>query len=324
MSECDALTALVKKGQAVRHPVSGRLQWPNGTQIFKAPDETWVQAISQPSKQASFVRLEQQDTDAVYTYLGTVREEDDASTDEQEELGWIPGEVGDQQTYAVERTNRVSKGTRKKVQLDPPSVPQRMKVFPKRGEANHLNRQPGPIQKDLDRDSNHARSPKRVTPIDVNKNKLEGKVDGQFLPMQVDQDLISNLTDNLGKEARSQPEAKPTKVSNPGSEKARDSTIMAQNILDTPLTITIREAVKISPSLQRDLVLATKARHEDQAQTKEKTGLVGVIAASNNDDNDNDNDQLPSSEETEDQITRLPVRADEVTTNQMYATTRRQ
>ena len=304
MSECETLTALVKKGQAVRHPVSGRLQWPNGTQIFKAPDETWVQAISQPGKQASFVRLEQPDTHSVYTYLGTVREEDDASTDEQEELGWIPGEVGDRQTYAAERTDRVSKGTRKKVQLDPPGVPQRMKVFPRRGEANRLNRQPGPIQKNLDRNSNHTRSPKRVTPIDVNKNKFEGKVDGQFLPMQVDQDLVSNLVDNPMKEATSQLEAKPTKVSNPGSEKARDSTLMAQNILDTPLTITIREAVKISPSLRRDLVSATKARHEDQGQTEEKTGLVGVIAASNDDDDD---EQLPSSEDTEDQITRLPM-----------------
>ena len=300
MSECEELTALIRNGKASRHPVSGRLQWPNGAPIFKAPDETWIQAITQPGKQASLARLESQDTDSIYTYLGTVREEDDASTDEQEELGWIPGEIGDRQAYSAERTDRVSRGTRKKVQVDPPSVPQRVKEFPKRREAQRVNRQPGPIQANHNRNSNQPGPPKGVTPIDINQDKFEGQVDSQLLPMQIDQEPVKNPVDNSTKDTTRHREPKATKVPNPGPDKSRDSSSMAQDIMDTPLTMTIREAVKISPSLRRDLVSAAKARHEDQPQTEEKIGFVGVVAA------DNDDDEHPSSEETDDQGTSLP------------------
>ena len=233
--------------------------------------------------------------------MGTIREDDDASTDEQEELGWIPGEVGDRQAFAAERTDRVSKGTRKKVQHNPPSLPQRVKVLPSNRETQRLNRQMGPIEKNPNRDSNHTGPAKRITPIDINQDKFEGKVDGQFLPMQIDQDFVSNLPNNLGKEATSHQDAKTTKVTNPGPNKARDSTILAQNILNAPLTMTVQEAVRISPNLRRDLVSAVKSRHEDQAQTEEKTSLVGVIAATGDGD-----EQHPSSEETDDQIIQLP------------------
>jgi hypothetical protein len=244
------------------------------------------------------------DTDSVYHYKGTAREEEDASSDEQEELGWIPGEVLERQTYAAERTERVSKGTRKEVQGNPPSLTQGVKILPKRREAQGFNRQQAPIDKKTNFNRNHAGFPKRATPSDVHQNKLEAKTDRQLLPMQVDQEVISNLGNHPRKEPTRQGEGKIIKVTNPGSEKSRNSKAVAQDILDTPLTMTIREAVKISPILQRDLVSATKAKNEVLPQNEERIGLVGVVASRDDDDDDDDGDQQSSSD-SEDIIVRL-------------------
>jgi len=56
-----------------------------------------VQAINRASKKTNIVKVElcHPETEEDYQYVGVVREEDDASSEEQEDLGWTSGHIGD-------------------------------------------------------------------------------------------------------------------------------------------------------------------------------------------------------------------------------------
>ena len=96
--------------------------------------------------------------------------------------------------------------------------------------------------------------------------------------MMVDENVASKPANHPGKKPAHQDWTGVIKVSNPRAEKGRDSTVIAQDILDSPLTLSVREAVHISPKLRRDLVTAAKGEHEPSSQVQEKTGLAGGIA----------------------------------------------
>jgi len=275
--QCEEINALIRKGQIIRDP-NGRLQWPDGSRIYRQFNETWTQAIKN-TKQANLVKVncDYEDSGSIYNYVGVSRESDDASTDDQEELGWSSGQVSDRQAYGAERADRVSKDTRRKVQFDPPGIPQGMKKFPRRGEAHGTSRPQGPIHQNVRLDSNQARGAKRFAPIDVNQDKFEGKVDNQLLPMMVDQEVPSKLGNDTRKNTMHQDRSFVPKVTNPGTDKDKNSTHISQQILNTPLTLTVREAVEISPTLRRELSSAVKQVREVSTPIQEKKGLMGDV-----------------------------------------------
>ena len=96
MKECRELNGILNRGTVIRNSYTGRLRWPDGSRINRAMNETLIQAIEGP-KQANIARISGRiyDSDSTYNYVGVDREEDDASTEEQEELGWTSGEVAD-------------------------------------------------------------------------------------------------------------------------------------------------------------------------------------------------------------------------------------
>ena len=126
-----------------------------------------------------------------------------------------------------------------------------------------------------------TRPPKRLTPVDVHQNKFEGKSDNQFLPMQADQEVTAKSGNNPGKNPPHQGQTSIPKVSNPGSNRCRDSLAIAKSILDIPLTLTLQEAVYISPRFRKDLVNVVKQEHKPLPPIQEKTTLVNEIASDN-------------------------------------------
>src|SRR6201999_1210464 len=94
MMQCGELNALLNQRVVIWNDW-GKLQWPDGSPIRRDRDDSWVQAIGKDIKRTNIVQAEvysseDEDNNEVSHYVGVAREEDDASTDSQEDLGWIP------------------------------------------------------------------------------------------------------------------------------------------------------------------------------------------------------------------------------------------
>ena len=260
--QCGELNALLNQGTIVRNS-AGRLQWPDGSPILKDREDTWVQAINKALKRTNIVKAEvhcqdsdededgdEEDEEEEETYVGFTREESDASSDEQEELGWTSGHISDCYALGAERNPRVSKDTRRQVQFNPPSSPQRMQKFPQHRNAVHAGKQGLPITHSSHPHSSQPGAPKRITPTDVHQRKFEGKTDNQFLPMEVDQVTEVKPGNQVVKLVPDQGRSKVPKVTNPRAISGRTSSEIVQDIMKMPLTVTLEEAVNISPTLQ--------------------------------------------------------------------------
>ena len=295
MLQCGELNTLLNQRIVVRNDW-GKLQWPDGSPIRKDRDDSWVQAIERTVKRANIIQAttysssEESDDEETNQYVGVAREDEDASSDEQEDLGWLPlseqglpphplGFVGD--CYAVgaaERTPRVSRDARKQVQYNLPGKVQRVKDFPKRSDAVGHQGQGLPINNSINNNSYQPGGPKGITPLDIHQGKFEAKVDDQLLPMDVDQVPIVKHRKEARKVPTDQGRGEITKIPNPRTNSGRSSTEIIQDVMKTPLTITLEEAVNISRSLQRDLTAASKPQREASAQTPDRKGATEKTA----------------------------------------------
>ena len=276
MGVCGELNTLINQGTVSRDS-NGRIQWPDGTRLFREQEDTIVQAINKSIKRANIVQAawdsSEEDTEEenVQQFVGITREEDDASTDSQEELGWTPGPVSDYYALGVERNPKVSREARRQVQFNIPSTTQGVKELPKHREAVGDRRQRPPIDQSIHLHSNQSGLPKRITPFDPNQNKFEGKEDSQLIPMQIDQ-RPSEKSGNDPKQIA--PDSTRSEVLvdmvNPGPAAGKSGSEIAKRILDLPITVTVAEAMHISPNLRRDLTTITKVSREAYSQEQEK------------------------------------------------------
>ena len=281
--QCADLDKLINKGQAIRDPVTGLLQWPDGSRIYRSGNETWAEAITRNAPAAvHFVEVMayEPNLDTACNYIGVDREEDDASTEEQEEeLGWTSGEVGNFQAFGAKRTENVSKEYRKKVQADPLGGTQGMKKLPRNREIKRASRPDPPIQDNLNFDSNEARISLRPTSGNPNQDIVEGKTNNQLLPKEVNKKIPAKLANNTRKDSAHQEQPSVPIVTNPRSKrKGNDCSVVIKKILKTPITLTMQEVVDTAPSLRRDLVSAMKQAREDSSPIQEKTGFLGEVA----------------------------------------------
>ena len=242
----------------------GRVQWPDGSFIRKDRDDTLVQAINRASKKTNIVKAElcHPEAEEDYQYVGVVREEDDASSEEQEDLGWTSGHIGDRYSLGVERNPRVSKENRRQIQDNPPSIAQGVKKLPEGRNTIGLGRQRPPISQSIHLNGNQPGAPKRITPIDVDQRKFEGEHDHQLLPMDVDQGVVEKLGTEARKGTTHPGRGEVLKVTNPRAKEGRNSSEMVREIMKMPFTVTLEEAVNMSPSLRRDLANASKVQRE--------------------------------------------------------------
>ena len=270
--QCRELNALIEQGAVIRNS-AGRLQWPDGSTIYKDREDSWIQGINKALKRTNIVKAEkdyEESEEEMCPYVGFTREEDDASSDEQEELGWTSGHVSDCYALGAERNPKVSKDARRQVQFNPPSTTQGMKQFPQHRNPIGGGRQGPPISHGIHHNSSQPGTPKRITPLDVHKGKFEGKSDDQFLPMEVDQVPVVKPGNKLVKVTPDKDKSSISKVTNPRPRTGRNTSEIVQEIMKMPLTVTVEEAVNISPTLRRDLMYASKPAREAFSPAQER------------------------------------------------------
>jgi len=137
-----------------------------------------------------------------------------------------------------------------------------VKKLPEGRNTIGLGRQRPPISQSIHLDSNQPGAPKRITPIDVDQRKFEGEHDHQLLPMDVDQGVIEKLGTEARKGTTHPGRGEVLKVTNPRAKEGRNSSEMVRKIMKMPFTVTLEEAVNMSPSLRQDLANTSKVQHE--------------------------------------------------------------
>ena len=267
MDQCIQLEKFIDQGHVRR--IAGRLRWSDGSNIFREPEETWASAIGRR------IQLERSSTDTgdsgqkikgIYL-LSIRREDDDADTDYQEELGWSPGTtaINNLQAYAVERTPRVSRETRKTAQKNVPANTHRVAEFATRRHEKIGDGKKGSIAKDPGFHRNQDKLFRRTTtptPIDVSQEVFEGKLDDELVPMDIEEPVRGKRGEDRRKVAAREGDRPIGNVAQSRAKKEEAQEEVVNEVLQLPLTLTLQNLVSISPIVQRGLARALKTNRD--------------------------------------------------------------
>ena len=268
MDQCAKLETLTDQGHIKRF--MGKLRWADGSPIIREPDETWENAVIRRLQQRDIMSRGTEDRNGkkeVY-FVEVEREDSDAETDDQEELGWQSSSVGHLQAFGADRPVKVNREVRNKAQTNVLPRTHRMKEFPSRGQLNHITGQAKPIAKDphLNRRDNRTQLAAIPTPIDVTPRKFEGKTDDQFVPMDVESIPQGNPHNNGGKMQARSTHREGRNIGQVRAKKGKTQSEVVEGIMKVPLTISLQELACISPSVRRDLVGQLRAIRDDPTE----------------------------------------------------------
>ena len=284
MDQCNKIEEFINTGRIRR--IMGKLRWSDATTIVREPTETWVDAIRRRE------RAEKEDAESknksVY-YVEIAREDSDAGTDDQEELGWRSGTtpVYHAKSYGADRYPRISKEVRKETQTNSRPGPHRVKEFAPRGHLNVADREKDAIAKDprFNRSQNRFQSPPTPTPIDISPRKFEGKLDGEFVPMDVEDTIVDKAVKDRRETSTRNEEGTVRHVAQARTIKGKTQSAVINELLDSKLTICLKDLVSLSPNVRQGLVSTLKAMRDDvleetgtnrlekEASTEKKTGV---------------------------------------------------
>ena len=268
MDQCAKLEAFINQGHVRR--IMGKLRWHDGSNIFREPEETWGDAIMKRVQRENLSRTTEEQPRQGSYLIEVHRDDSDAETDVQEEFGWQSGAatVSDLQAYGADRPNRVSREARIEKGANLHKRPQRMKEFAPRRNNEGANGKEGPVAKDanLYRNKDRSRTATTPTPYDVSKEKFEGVLDSEFVPMDVEKVVTGELVDDGGKLLLRDPERGSRKVVQGRAKKGRAQSEVVHGILDLPLTLRLQDIASISPIVRRDLVGTLKAMRDDPSE----------------------------------------------------------
>ena len=313
MMQCTDLNTLINQGTIVQNGF-GKYCWPDGSYIFRDRGEPLVQAVNKTVKRTNAVRahIQGQETKEEYRVMEVTREDSDASSDEQEELGWQPRLVAD--CYAMESSPKVSREARRQVQSNIPGRPQQVEQLPIRSNAIRPRRTNVPIGQGKGFHSNQPGPIPRPTPFDVHQNEFKGKTDDKFLPMDVDESLPVKPGNHLPKEATNQSRTNPVKATNPGTAPEKVSMGIVQDIMNRDVTVRLGPLIEISPIVRRGLLDAmkgTRGAARPTLEQKEKDEQPGKSVFGTAFDNPSKN--LDSAKwEARDELLTLSVRIGDV------------
>ena len=256
-SQCTELNTLLNQGTVVLDN-HGRYCWPDGSYVSKDKSDSWVQAINKAIKRTNVVRTHLQDPEEEeeYQLIEVDRYESDASSDDQKELGWHSRHIAD--CYAVETVPRVSKEARRQIQDNIPNRPQRVEHLPLRSNPVRPRRQEPPIHQGKNLHRNQLGPVSGPTPIDVHKKEFEGKLDSQFLPMDIDESITEKPGNKGAKTSANQPRTNIVKSTNPGATADKISMEIVEDIMSRNITVPLAPLIDIAPSLRRGFLDAMK------------------------------------------------------------------
>ena len=275
MDQCSKIEAFITQGHIRR--IDGRLRWADGSSISREPDESWVKAILRR------VQHENQNTatgnnersKGVY-YVEVAREDSDADTDTQAEIGWMSGaaKVDSLQSYNVDRPSRISRDHRKGAQTNIPPGSHRMKEFP-RGNREGPDRKKHSVAFDANQDNRQNRLQKIPTPTSrhVSPIILKRELNVDAVPMDIDKPSPAKVLDDVGKNTARGKEGTTRDVTHVRAKKYRVEQEVVDELLKVPITLSVQKIAHISPRVRRDLAGALKAMKDNNMENSEDEHL---------------------------------------------------
>ena len=262
MGECDKIEALVVQGKVRR--IAGRLKWLDGSSIYREPDETWVDAIRRRALHEEKAKVNEKDTrEKGVFYMDIGREDSDADTEDQEDLGWRSGiaPVNNVQASGVDRPPQISRDARRSAQPHLPTGPHRMPEFPSRRslESQTWKRNPIADKTNVDRGQQRPRTPTIPTPVDVTPKEVKDERGGELIPMDVDEPLANKSPDNRRKGPAHERKENFRNIPNVRTGKDIIQSKIVDEVLNCQLTITVQELVSLCPSWRQDLLRSLRA-----------------------------------------------------------------
>lgn len=273
MDQCRKIEVFVDQGHIRR--IAGKIRWADGSSIVRGPDETWVDTITKRIHQEGTSTTTDDKGKGKGVYLVEIaREDSDADTDDQEELGWASKSafVSNLQSYGAERAPRVSHDTRKSTQTNAPPSTRWMRELPTNGPVHVTNGKKGPVLKDsnLNRNQYRVPIPAAPTPTDVSPAKFEGKLDSELIPMDIDKSVTDERVENQGKGLTRNTDRTLRVVGQGRSKQGRVQSDVIKGIMGLQLALTLQDITCISPHLRRDLIGALRAMRDDPLEDDSK------------------------------------------------------
>ena len=268
MDQCEKLEAFMDQGHIKR--VAGKLRWSDGSNIIREPDETWVNAILKRVQADNKARDEEKRQKGKEVYFINVgREESDADTDDQEEMGWesVSAPIHHLQSFGADRPSRVSRDSRKGVQ-NIPTKPHRMREFPSRREDNSLRREKNIISKDVDphRSQDRPFTPAVPTPVDVTPERFKGEVDDELVPMDIEDTMGNQSINDKGQVSARKEKNGSRDLLQIGPKTGKTQSAIVDEVLNSQLTIRVQELIYLSPNVRRALAKACRTTRDDDAE----------------------------------------------------------
>ena len=272
MGQCDKIETLVVQGRVRR--INGRLRWPDGSNIYREPEETWFDAIQRRMKHEEKAKdADKGSRDKGVYYLDIAREESDADTEDQETLGWRSGvaPINNLQASGVDRPPRVSRETRKAAQTNSLAGTHRVKEFPARRNADGQiwKRNPVSSNVDVDRGNHRPRTPTISTPVDVTPKEMKDERNTELIPMDVDEPLVEKGLHDRRKIPTHERKDALRDVAHVGTKKEKMQSNIVNEVLNSQLTIRVQELVSLSPSLRRDLLKSLRTIRGEEVEDAE-------------------------------------------------------
>jgi len=278
MNQCAKLEALIDQGHIRR--VIGKLRWADGSNIIKIQDEPWVGAVVRQLGQREQVprAMDEREPNKGVYLIEVAREESDADSDEQEEMGWRSGTTseGNLQALGAERTMRISKEA--KQEADRRNLPQkthRVRDLPSQRNLDKAGRKElGSIPKDADfnRGENRFEDVPAPVPHDVSPVKFKGELDVELVPMVVEEVPLGDRRDHGRKVLVRETKGNVGEIGQTGAKRGKAQSGVVNGILSLPLTLSLQEIASISPSVRRDLAMTLKSIRDDAQEELETPG----------------------------------------------------
>ena len=275
IDQCGRIEAYIRQGVIARF--DGRLRWADGSNIFRESNDTWADAIAKRVHQDKGIKGTDDKAKGIY-YVEIARDDSDAETEDQEKMGWKSGggSIGHLQAYGVDRNTKVSKEARREVQGYLPPKAHRMKEFTPAGHFNGPMGKQGVVPKDLNvnRGQHRLKTTPSPTPIDVAPHKFEGKLDHEFVPMDVEEALPRKRSEDGRKGHPRDAERTTREVTQGRAKRGKVQAEITKGLMDLRLTMSLQEVACIAPSVRRDLAGVLKAMRDDP--DKEDGTRVGM------------------------------------------------
>jgi len=278
MDTCEKIEGFITQG-TIQH-IAGKLRWSDGSAIIREQEEMWVDAILRRIQGENKVKEGKKvaQDKGVY-FVDIVRQDSDADSDDQEGLGWesTTAAVHHLKSYGVDRPQRISHDARKSTQSNPPAHPHRMRQLPPKRDIEGPSRMEDPVphQRNIHRAKNHPFPTMPLTPIDISPKQFEDKGDAELVPIDVEEAVIDKPINHIRKVATCKPESAVRDIDNAGPKPGKAQMSVVEDVLQTPLTIRLKQLVSLLPLARRALLKALRDIQDDPLESADTPRIEG-------------------------------------------------